>query len=180
MPLLYGEGARKAFFRLQEEIMRHSSDHTLFTWTPAATPSTVGLLADSPSRFSNSTVRYTPLDRPPQFIQDICKEFTSRPYSLANNALQMSLPMLRYESCLPNQCYAILLNCIPINRPNIVVMLHLRKDETSGIWYRSVCDGRMNYILSSVDESFRRVHKAQSLPGGSGTIFSNIQVRGTW
>jgi len=33
MPLLYGEGLRKAFMRLQEEIMKSSSDHTLFAWT---------------------------------------------------------------------------------------------------------------------------------------------------
>jgi hypothetical protein len=32
MPLLYGEGLRKAFMRLQDEIMKSSSDHTLFAW----------------------------------------------------------------------------------------------------------------------------------------------------
>lgn len=32
MPLLYGEG-RKAFVRLQEEILRDSSDQTIFCWT---------------------------------------------------------------------------------------------------------------------------------------------------
>ena len=31
MPLLYGEG-RKAFIRLQEEIMKHSADQSLFAW----------------------------------------------------------------------------------------------------------------------------------------------------
>lgn len=31
MPLLYGEG-EKAFLRLQEEIMKHSEDRSLFTW----------------------------------------------------------------------------------------------------------------------------------------------------
>ena len=32
MPLLYGEGKKKAFFRLQEEIMKDSDDHSLFVW----------------------------------------------------------------------------------------------------------------------------------------------------
>lgn len=32
MPLLYGEGLKKAFMRLQEEIMKFSDDHTLFAW----------------------------------------------------------------------------------------------------------------------------------------------------
>lgn len=33
MPLLYSEGQRKAFVRLQEEIMKTSSDHTILAWT---------------------------------------------------------------------------------------------------------------------------------------------------
>ena len=32
MPLLYGEGKEKAFFRLQEEIMKYSDDHSLLVW----------------------------------------------------------------------------------------------------------------------------------------------------
>ena len=37
MPTIYGEG-RRAFRRLQEEIMRTSPDHTLFTWGPSFMP----------------------------------------------------------------------------------------------------------------------------------------------
>ena len=33
MPLLYGEGGKKAFIRLHEEIMKNFDDHTLFAWT---------------------------------------------------------------------------------------------------------------------------------------------------
>ena len=32
MPLFYGEGERKAFLRLQEEIIRKSDDHSIFAW----------------------------------------------------------------------------------------------------------------------------------------------------
>ncbi|TLS31326.1 hypothetical protein PpBr36_02563 [Pyricularia pennisetigena] len=32
MPLLYGEGGRRAFLRLQEEIVRVSNDQTIFCW----------------------------------------------------------------------------------------------------------------------------------------------------
>lgn len=32
MPILYGEGARRAFIRLQEEIIKTSSDQTMFAW----------------------------------------------------------------------------------------------------------------------------------------------------
>lgn len=38
MPLLYGEGA-KAFFRLQEEILKETDDQSLFAWEPKLTHS---------------------------------------------------------------------------------------------------------------------------------------------
>ena len=44
MPMLYGEG-QKAFFRLQEEIIKHSDDHTIFAW-PINRPDQPGLLAE--------------------------------------------------------------------------------------------------------------------------------------
>jgi hypothetical protein len=34
MPLLYGEGGEKAFARLQQEIMKQSSDDSIFAWSP--------------------------------------------------------------------------------------------------------------------------------------------------
>lgn len=40
MPLLYGEG-KKAFFRLQEEILKASSDQTLFAWGAAPSMMTI-------------------------------------------------------------------------------------------------------------------------------------------
>lgn len=56
MPMLYGEGD-KAFLRLQEEIIKRSNDHSIFSWPlPEQTvnPSRrklYGLLADSPAAF---------------------------------------------------------------------------------------------------------------------------------
>lgn len=56
MPLLYGEG-RKAFIRLQEEIMKISDDHSLFAWRKINSSHNVedstcrGLLASSPAYF---------------------------------------------------------------------------------------------------------------------------------
>jgi hypothetical protein len=48
---IYGEGLEKAFLRLQEEILKRSSDQTLFLWTPSHEPYNQGLLAASPSAF---------------------------------------------------------------------------------------------------------------------------------
>ncbi|KAI0361777.1 HET-domain-containing protein [Trametes cingulata] len=67
MPTIYGEG-RRAFKRLQEEIMRQTPDQTLFLWGNSLSPGTCsdcllqapshlrdqqGLLADAPSDFAS-------------------------------------------------------------------------------------------------------------------------------
>lgn len=54
MPMLYGEGRDRAFLRLQEEILKVSSDRSIFLWTePNASPYVhKGLLASSPAAFT--------------------------------------------------------------------------------------------------------------------------------
>jgi hypothetical protein len=52
MPLLYGEGKR-AFVRLQEEIMKVSDDHSIFAWK-SKDQDHGGLLATSPDAFEES------------------------------------------------------------------------------------------------------------------------------
>ncbi|PIL33523.1 hypothetical protein GSI_04146 [Ganoderma sinense ZZ0214-1] len=88
MPPIYGEG-RRAFQRLQQEIMRQSSDTTLFAWggftihsdrvdpleqekihelLNTSSQNHIYLLADSPKRFSKpwqQTLRYTPATKDP-------------------------------------------------------------------------------------------------------------------
>ncbi|KAI6123443.1 heterokaryon incompatibility protein-domain-containing protein [Pisolithus croceorrhizus] len=51
MPMLYGEG-RKAFRRLQLEIIRESNDHSIFAWNPRV-PRPGSVLAVSPSDFQD-------------------------------------------------------------------------------------------------------------------------------
>ncbi|KAI6033867.1 hypothetical protein PISMIDRAFT_682070 [Pisolithus microcarpus 441] len=52
MPMLYGE-EKKAFWRLQQEIIRKSTDQTIFAWVPTDETSQPGcpVLADDPSLF---------------------------------------------------------------------------------------------------------------------------------
>ncbi|KAK1829899.1 heterokaryon incompatibility protein-domain-containing protein [Podospora conica] len=84
MPLLYGEG-RGAFMRLQEEIMRHSDDHSIFAWedTKGLSAGTVqgpgGLLASKPEFFSES--------------DNVVAVETgeSAPFSLTNRGIQIEL-----------------------------------------------------------------------------------------
>ena len=80
MPTLYGEGD-KAFYRLQEEILKTSTDHTIFAWgehvplghlldsairSPVDDPSKYycskhHLLADDVSRFTKASQHYRPI-----------------------------------------------------------------------------------------------------------------------
>jgi len=53
MPLIYGEG-KNAFFRLQLEIMKTTTDHSLFAWSSAGMLSEPGALATTPDRFEQS------------------------------------------------------------------------------------------------------------------------------
>ncbi|KAH8688390.1 heterokaryon incompatibility protein-domain-containing protein [Ilyonectria robusta] len=89
MPLLYGEG-RKAFMRLQEEIIRVSNDHTIFCWTwDKEIPGFCGtILSVSPLAFSNSAKYNTQHGRGRPI-----------PYSITNVGLSIRLPILSAWRC---------------------------------------------------------------------------------
>lgn len=120
MPLLYGEGAKKAFLRLQQEILKESADHSLFTWT--AIPDTHfeepsddrlnvtvgygdegGLLAYSPREFADCgdiKIEY------PNWLAD------AEPYEMTNVGLRIRLPTIelnKYE-------YIAILDCSNSNQ----------------------------------------------------------------
>ena len=102
LPLLYGEGGKKAFLRLQQEILKDSTDHSLFTWT--AIPHTHfeepsehgshakigyfsegGLLAYSPREFAGCgeiRVQHT------KALED------SEPYDMTNMGLRIRFPTI--------------------------------------------------------------------------------------
>jgi hypothetical protein len=63
MPLLYGEGAQKAFIRLQTEIMARTTDESIFAWSFPETSfrSYRPLLAEHPSWFKNSGHHHLPV-----------------------------------------------------------------------------------------------------------------------
>ncbi|KAK4902344.1 hypothetical protein LTR27_001248 [Elasticomyces elasticus] len=54
MPLLYGEGASKAFIRLQLEIIRKSTDDSIFAWQKQSYSNSRGLLCPSPKAFTSA------------------------------------------------------------------------------------------------------------------------------
>lgn len=85
MPMLYGEG-ENAFVRLQEEIMKDSSDETLFAWRleDVTASRRHGLLAPSPAAFKNSGGFPEYIDWEPR-----------DPFFKTNRGLRITLP-LRY------------------------------------------------------------------------------------
>jgi hypothetical protein len=90
MPLLYGEG-KKAFVRLQEEILKRSNDRSLFAWTATGRDHSIdcetssllgGLLARWPSDFEHSS-QYIPYTNFQYGLE--------RPYSMTNLGLCIDL-----------------------------------------------------------------------------------------
>jgi hypothetical protein len=88
MPLLYGEGS-KSFSRLQEQIMKESSDQSLFAWsrtTESDDCNLHGMLAPHPRSFvsSGDTV---PFEGTEHFGT------ATEHYTMTNKGLQISLPV---------------------------------------------------------------------------------------
>ncbi|EEU37114.1 uncharacterized protein NECHADRAFT_52245, partial [Fusarium vanettenii 77-13-4] len=86
MPLLYGEG-RNAFLRLQEEIVKISTDHTIFcwNWVESVPGSWTSMLAPTPAAFESSGCYVEP-------IRDASSPELS-PYSFTNAGLSIRLPL---------------------------------------------------------------------------------------
>jgi hypothetical protein len=79
MPILYGEGLKKAFRRLQLEIIQMNCfDQSIFLWR--ANRQISGLLADSPKDFADSSF-------------ECFKWRRVQPYSMTNIGLRITLPV---------------------------------------------------------------------------------------
>ncbi|KAK3707245.1 hypothetical protein LTR37_012246, partial [Vermiconidia calcicola] len=100
MPLLYGEGS-KAFTRLQEEIVRSSTDLSVFAWIDWSLGAPT-LLASSPRDFEDAhgvkLNRFSTMQDPS--------------YELGNSGLRISLPVIEADPlCTMNNHFFGLLNC---------------------------------------------------------------------
>ncbi|KAN0098906.1 HET domain containing protein, partial [Hyaloscypha variabilis] len=85
MPLLYGEG-KKAFYRLQLEIIKSSADESIFAWGRANAEMVLrglyGILADGPEAFQGS--------------EDVVWEYSLRPpYTMTNKGLQIEANLIQ-------------------------------------------------------------------------------------
>jgi hypothetical protein len=101
MPLLYGEGD-KAFIRLQEEILKNSTDQTIFCWIwDSDTPDDwISMLAPSPRNFADSA-RYSPGG----LVSE--GDRLSSVFSITNAGLSITLPLLE-SWCSPENLVVVL------------------------------------------------------------------------
>ena len=95
MPLLSGEGLL-AFTRLQEEIVKVSTDHIIFCWEWVGSKipdGWVSVLAPEPVLFRNSRGYHSP--RQEQSIMELQgRQALIRPYTITNAGLEIDLPLL--------------------------------------------------------------------------------------
>ncbi|KFY05904.1 hypothetical protein V492_08238, partial [Pseudogymnoascus sp. VKM F-4246] len=95
MPMLYGEGKR-AFLRLQEEIIKRSDDYTIFAWS-IRLDDQPGLLADSPAAFAGC-----------QHVQSITARKGNNPFTITNRGLSIKLMATPFAV----DTYVVALNCV--------------------------------------------------------------------
>ena len=128
MPLLYGEG-RKAFFRLQEEIIKQTDDHSIFAWPmPSHLPST-NLLADSPAEFRTCQLIRT-MPHPRTISPDPEMSFRAKPHTMTNRGLS-----IRFMALHDNvDIYLVRLNCTVAKLPHETSSLIGNKDDCLGIF----------------------------------------------
>lgn len=107
MPLLYSEG-KKAFLRLQQEIIKSTDDETIFAWTAdheVSDDRKSVLLAPYPRYFLHSSEITT--------CDPSARQFNRRtaPYSITNRGLQLERPLLVPVGYHRNNILS--LNCAP-------------------------------------------------------------------
>lgn len=103
MPLLYGEGDKKAFVRLQEAIMNESVDHSLFAWEPepSSTATQSGIRKDLESTFN----LIGPLAHHPRLFRNASdihfhRKWDRPAFSMAGTTgLKLTVPLIRLPDC---------------------------------------------------------------------------------
>lgn len=123
LPLLYGEGKRKAFLRLQDEIMKNSTDHSILAWEHASPnrPSIVGCLAKDPSHFRSAR-------------NIVTFQTSDGPFRMTNKGLEVQLPLIKHSD--NDTCIAVLHNCRYKNDFCGVIGIELRRDSNYDTYYR--------------------------------------------
>jgi len=149
MPLLYGEG-RKTFVRLQEEIMKDSTDQSLFAWSmPIESLSSQRLPKDEASGV---------LARHPRYFETASNivpyQVDMKPYTMTNKGLHIRLPVFYRE-----KRHVAILSCHVGGNffGPISILLESVEGEGAGVFVRSLAKPEV------VDDSERKISKFMSI-----------------
>lgn len=149
MSVLYGEGEKKAFIRLQQEIIKSCDDPSILAWSdPEVGNCPHGLLADSPRAFAASST----------YARDAYEE-QQQPFSITNRGVGIAMHLTSDPGC---DHFVAALQCPDPLDSNRFLAVYLRKMSTGEQQYiRIRCDeiGSVE-IRGKVEEIFVR----QSIP----------------
>ncbi|EAW14126.1 HET domain protein [Aspergillus clavatus NRRL 1] len=148
MPMLYGEGKR-AYIRLQEEIMKQSDDQTLFAWK-SSDESYRGLLAQSPADFRGCGT----------FVQSKHK-LNRTPYSVTNMGITIELAVVQWSMDI----YLAALDCeIGDSQERLAIFLAPLPDNNQ--YARVMCEGEdLPVFPSNLESEYRKVYVRQRIAG---------------
>jgi hypothetical protein len=123
MPMIYGEG-KKAFRRLQLEIMRASEDHSIFAWVGAGQER--GPLALHPSEFEHSGT-----------VQCIAAEMNTEEYTMTNRGVRIKFRLTGPCELYPyGEIFAALLDCRLTDGRSVSIYL---RQKRPGQFVRARC-----------------------------------------
>jgi hypothetical protein len=129
MVMLYGEGGPRAFHRLQEEIMKYSTDQKFLAWSPSKQNwSRMPVLTDSPAAFHDGS-RILPIEEGHYF------GMTSRVLQLTPRLFDFAELLGRQDPCLElplEGADVIMLSCIYADDPSGQLGLIIRRVEGEG------------------------------------------------
>ncbi|KAK5990695.1 Vegetative incompatibility protein HET-E-1 [Cladobotryum mycophilum] len=184
MPTIYGE-KRNAFRRLQEEIMRFSTDHSIFAWEGDG--NVLGMLATSPAQFENSS-KYVPMD----YIKFATKSGINdenelslpsqthvgcaQPnYSMTNFGLQIQLPIVSLKVRRFEDIFLAFLACTWKDRP-VIIFLRQRPGRPKSHFYRTSFD-HMSLVHKDI---LSRVWKSYGITVRQAIWISAWENYGQW
>jgi hypothetical protein len=126
MAMLYGEGGPRAFHRLQEEIMKYSTDQTILAWSPTRQDwsKTMSVLADSPSAFHDGS-RIQPIEQHEHF------EMTSRGLRIAPRLYDSAIVHSDLDE-VPSGTKVVLLSCVYVDDPHGQLGINVIQAEGEG------------------------------------------------
>lgn len=138
MPLLYGEGEKRSFIRLQLEAFKKSDDTSLFAWVPTAVHDVVGadLLASEPAGFACFDRGWSQYDTFWSFAPFYAR-FTLAPCVMTNRGLYLHVGAYHVERCKANK--GSVLWCVPLSLHGSAIFL----EHASG------SDPRRSLVLAS-------------------------------